>query len=212
MPIIPIGPPPTLETPPPTAYDFVIAELEPYLWMDESLGFPLSSYASALCSVLEFMQSLVSDVGDRPGWSVIMDPDGTVDEGLPWLGQFVGVPIPDGTSGTVARQMIKNQLGWKRGTLASIVSAMQDTLTGQKHVVIQERAGSAYHFNVVTYTSETPNSAATEAALVRNKPAGLTYSYNVYAGQSYQQLLAVGTYQTVYTTFTTYEKVATHEP
>jgi hypothetical protein len=128
--------------------------------------------------------ALVRDTPDGPGWSVILDVDAAPAEGLPWLAQLVGVALRQQRNGETAetyavyaRDAIRRQGGRQRGTVDAQMSAIQDTLTGAKSVRFIERAGGdPYAITAITRTAETPSTAATTAAWLRQKPAGLTYS------------------------------------
>jgi hypothetical protein len=158
----------------------------------------------------------------EPGWSVLVDVDRAPSEGLPWLSQFAGVRLPSKSPfesqedfDASARVIIKEQGGQRRGRPAAIISAAQTYLTGNKSVVLHERAGgNAWHLVVVTFTTETPEPDLVEAA-IRNtqKPGGIIMTYNVIDGQDYQILLDhMDDYQDAFTTYATYEGVVRNVP
>lgn len=185
--------------------------MEPYTNLDEQNGWALAYYFGAFGAMVQDIEDIARDSELGPGWSAIMDLSRAPDYGLPWLGQFVGVRFDAAVTPAEQRLRISDTPGWRRGSVPSLVGAMQQYLTGPKRVLLHERAGSAYHFNVVTYTAETPDAAMVELGLLSQKPAGLTYTYSVYDGQDYQQLLDENpTYQDVFTNFATYDLVATH--
>lgn len=77
-----------------------------------------------------------------------------------------------------ARQLIKETGGFLRGTPRAMRGVVEPTLTGAKRVRIVERPnGHAYRLLVLTAPSETPDEAATEAAAITQKPAGLVMTY-----------------------------------
>lgn len=123
-------------------------------------------------------------MGDVP-WFIAGDPDRIPVDGLPWLAQFVGVRTTVGASAAVQRAEIRQTAGWRRGTVASISSAVAATLTGTKTVVIREQYITAYGLRVETYIDETPDPAVTEAAILTHKPAGILLSYEAVAGTNW---------------------------
>lgn len=185
------------------------AALEPVATEDEALGYPLAIYAQALGHLFQEVVDLARDTTALPGWAGLMDPATAPDDALGWLAQFVGVSIPLGTSPADARAAILARTGFERGTPGAIVVAAQRTLTGSRRVLISERyGGDPWALGVFTLTSETPSPAATLAAILEQKPAGITLNFATVPGQTYATLLAVGTYATVNSTYDTYGDVA----
>lgn len=101
---------------------------------------------------------------------------------------------------------LKAKLSWMRGTAPAMVSAAQATLIGTRRVVLRERfTGDPWKINVVTFTDETPDAAATLAALLTQKPAGIILTHTVVTGQDYQLLLDNhASYSNVRSTYATY--------
>jgi len=130
-----------------------------------------------LCNAIGQMYQLVDDwVRDQPaglGWTILLDLNRCPTYALAWLGQFVGVRIPAGLTDAQQRAWILSTPGWKRGTPAAMVAAVQATLTGTKSVTLVERDGDPYNLTVKTLTAETPNPTATANAIASQKPAGL---------------------------------------
>jgi hypothetical protein len=153
--------------------------LEPFLSPD------LGVLVDAIGVMFEQVQEIVID-GDQPGWTVPV----TLSESpaLAWLGQFVGVRPRAEYIDETFRVAIGDVDGFSRGTPASMAAAAAKTLTGDKTVNFYERDGSAYQLTAVTYTSETPDEAATEAALNLYKPAGIILTYVRVDGQVYAEL------------------------
>jgi hypothetical protein len=119
---------------------------------------------------------LVGDTGGRPGWGALFDPDALFGDELKWLAQ--------------ARTAIRLQAAQYRGTVEAQIDAVRATLTGTKWVAYTERVGGdAYAIAVRTKTVETPDPAATLAAMVDyeygQKPAGLVLDYATVSGQTY---------------------------
>jgi hypothetical protein len=173
----------------------MMAGMEPLTWADASLGDPMLNFFRAIAyNVHEIYQMAVD--ADGGGWALALDVDNVPSKYLDWLGQFVGIDpkIFRNVSNLDKRTMIKDAPGWKRGTRSQMIKAAQATLTGNKTVICYERydpnnAGDrAYHITFITYLSETPDSAATLAALVAAKPAALQFDLLSRAGQIYQTL------------------------
>ena len=105
------------------------------------------------------------------------------DEAIAYLAQFVGVIITKGMSYADQRVQLVGLSNWKRGTVAAIQAAPIPFLTGSQTVIVKERDTGPYHFEVMTYASETPDQTKVLAALISQKPAGLVMTYVVYSGQ-----------------------------
>jgi hypothetical protein len=182
---------------------------------DEANGWALLHYLDALgSSLFDEIEGYARDSADGdPGWSILLDLNRAPNIGLQWLGQFVGVKVPLVVLDAYARQLIRNKHGFSRGTPAAIIDAAQTTLTGLQEVLMQERyTGDAYQLWVATRTSQTPDSAKTLAAIMTEKPAGIVLTYTTLAGESFDELLALGTFQTVFTTYATMQGVYTGVP
>lgn len=168
-------------------------DLAPLAYADEENGWVLAYWIDALCSIAEQIATYARDQEDgTPGWAIVMDVDNAPEEVLPWLAQFVGARLSDSLTEGEKRTFIKEVGGWKRGTVAEIAAAVAPFLTGTKTVTITERfdpanptVDSAYHFQIRTLASETPDSAVTEAAVLARKPAGLIMHYSTYTGYEY---------------------------
>jgi hypothetical protein len=150
----------------------------------------VADYVAAITLANEEIDAIVRDSPEGPGWSVLLDVDATPAKGLPWLGQLVGVALrqqrnveTDTDYAIYARDAIRRQGGRQRGTLDAQRSAVQDTLTGTRYVNLLERVGGdAYAMTLVTRTSETPSPAATLAAWLRQKPAGIVPTHVLSTG------------------------------
>jgi len=185
-------------------------------------GFPqglqttdLQTYLGALASMFQHMEDLSGDGANaEPGWSSIVDVNRCPSEGLPWLAQLVGARLPVGLTDAQQRAYINTKPGWGRGTPAAMLSALQATLTGGKTVIMRERDSAAdatrpaYGLTIITNTAETPNQAASLAAILSQKPAGIILAYNVLAGQDFQSLFTNNaTFQIAYTKYATMQGV-----
>ena len=171
--------------------------LAPHAYADADNDYSLAHFCAAIARMFDQVASYVDSHESGPdGWAAMMSPDTAPVEALGWLGQFVGVSLPTGLSDEVElRSRVRTAAGLKRGTLASMRSAIQDTLIGGKTVTIIERAGGdAYRIEVITHTADTPDPAKTEAALLSQKPAGIMYTYSSVASEAWDE--AVSTWDT----------------
>jgi len=156
---------------------------------DEDHGWAALHLVAAVVEQIAELDELARDGPDgSPGWSRLLDVDLCPVWALPWLAQLVGAVCPDGLSEADRRMCIREANGRKRGTVAAMTAAVQATLTGGRQVLITERyQGFAYRLRVQTYAVETPDQAATRAAIVSQKPAGLVLTYDVLLGPTWDQ-------------------------
>jgi hypothetical protein len=191
-------------------------------WRDADQNvWDLLKYSSSVAAMFDQIELYARDQDDgTPGWAILLDPDLCPTEALGYLAQFVGVDLRQGLSDAAQRERIKSTDGFKRGTPGAIVGAAKQYLTGNKTVILRERDpsidpanGGAYGFTVLTYTSETPDSAAVLKALQDAKPAGLIMDYQVVPGANYVFIRTTyTTYQDVKNAFTTYSGLRNNVP
>lgn len=145
-------------------------------------------------SLLGEVDDVVRDSDSALGWSAELTAEGT--HRTKWTGQLLGVRIPDGLTDAQQRALILDRPATRRGTVGALTSAARMFLTGTQYVGVTERDGSPYRFTVTTYTEETPDPTAVEAALREQKPAGLVLTYEVVDATSYEasEALAAETY------------------
>lgn len=170
--------------------DELYAALAPLAAGDAAAGSPLRSYARAIGQMLEEPSWYARDSDTGPGFARLVSLDDTPGKALGWLAQIVGVTLDPALDDDAQRERIRATDGFQRGTVGALVAAAQQYLTGAKQVVIHERVSDAYTLTVITYTAQTPDSAAVLAALVAQKPAGLILTLSVRDGQDFAQLLA----------------------
>ncbi|MCA1781989.1 MAG: phage tail protein [Dermatophilaceae bacterium] len=149
---------------------------------DEATDWTLLRFLDAMVRQLDVIEELVRDDDDFVGWGRLLDIDAVPAADINWLAQFVGVPPLAGADDETRRLRAKEAAGWKRGSPSAIQGAARQALTGTRRVDLYERDGSAYHFRVRTYLSETPDAAAVVAAVRALKPAGLTFEHEIQAG------------------------------
>jgi hypothetical protein len=196
--------------------------LTPLAYDDEANNWPLLNYSEASISTLQFVEDLIRDTDDGPGWSSVLDVDRAPYVGLPWLGQFVGLTTPaklpgetDAAHAIRLRAYIAATGGFKRGTPASIVGAVQQYLSGSKEVILKERDTSPYHFEVHSRESETliGNVPLIEAAIRVQKPAGLQFIYLRVPDWTYDDLdAAYATYDAIDADYATYDDIDNNTP
>jgi hypothetical protein len=192
----------------------VYAEIEPLTYADASNAWALRLYLDAIGTMFDEVETYGRDgPNGEPGWSILLDLNRAPTKALPWLGQFVGVNVPSTLDDATARSRIYDKHNFTRGTVAAIISGAQATLTGTKDVIVQERyTGDPYKLWVGTRTSQTPDSAVTLAALMREKPAGILLTYQTITGQTFDELLADGTFSHAYTTYATMQGLLMDQP
>ena len=158
---------------------------------DEGRDWPLLKFCGAITSGLEQAHTYIADNADGPGWRSVLDPWTAPEAALPYLAQFTGVTLEPALTVEQQRSKIALPENLARGTVAAMVAAAQRTLTGAKSVSIGERyGGNAYQLFVRTNADETPDEAATRAALLTQKPAGIVMDYDVVTGQAWSDVEA----------------------
>lgn len=127
-------------------------------WADadgEDTGWALLHFCESIAKTLQPLIDVIRDLDDgTPGWAIIMDPDRAPAKYLPWLGQFVGVPVDTYQTEAEQRAAIKAEQGWQRGTPAYFLTQVRKWLQGTQHIDLTERDTSAYHFAVRVYRGE----------------------------------------------------------
>jgi len=193
------------------AYD----ALAPLAYDEANRAWALAIFLGALGdSLFQEIDDYASDnVDGDTGWSLMIDLNRVPDKALPWLAQFVGVDLRGGLTPADQRQQMSGLANWKRGSVLALEQAPKPYLTGAKVVVFRERDGSPNTLTVITYTSQTPDSAKVLSALMAQKPAGIILNYYVRTGQDYQSLKNNHpTYANVYASYATYQGIVTDQP
>lgn len=166
---------------------------QPLALDDERYGYAHAWLCEALSRILLQVQEVFDPEDPIPPIAPLLDPALCPDWALPWLAQLVGVRLPVGISSADARALIGDVAGFRRGTTAAIEAGLANTLTGNKAVYFRERdQGDAYALEVVTLVGETPDPAATLAALIAQKPGGILLRYRTVAGQDWQAVTESG--------------------
>lgn len=157
---------------------------------DEQLGWPFLIFLAGLGAAFGPLHDVVRDTDQGPGWSILLDPERCPNWALPWLAQFAGVTLTPGATDAEWRDEITSPPAFQRGTPAAIRSSVQRYLTGNKTVTLLERDGSPWRLTVITYTAETTDATAAEAAARSQKPVGVLLTYRVDPGWSVGDLEA----------------------
>jgi hypothetical protein len=138
----------------------------------------IGTMAEPLALVIED-QGFDGQPGFVPSYGRVMNPDECPADFLPWLGMFVGVPIPEGMPEAEARELIKLELGIHRGTQASIEQAITRTLGPVPFLLLSrtDESGSAnpYWFIIVLPKGH-GEPGPVETAIRATKPAGLRFA------------------------------------
>lgn len=166
------------------------ADLEPYAYADEENGWALLALCQALGVPWQALDDIARDSPSGTGYSQIFDIDVCPTVFLPWLGQWVGVSVDTSLTDLQQRATVSDEGGQKRGTPGAIKAAIAKYLTGNQTVLLLET--SAYHYTIVTFTSETPDPAFI-GDLVQSpavKPTGYIATYLTLPGQTWSQLIA----------------------
>lgn len=155
-------------------------------------GADLEAYVGAIGDMFAEVEGYArgDDTGDLLPWQSLLDPSIANVYALMWLAQLAGVNVPIGMESDIdtLRTFVEAAEGRRRGTLPYMVEVAQRTLTGTETVVTFERyTGDAYLLHVITRTDETPDAAATEAAIRSVKPAGIVLSYEVSDGVTWDE-------------------------
>jgi hypothetical protein len=128
------------------------------------------------------VEALAADSDDAAGWSALLDPDTCPPAGLPFLGQMVGVQVPPGATAVTARALVKAHGGWGTGHARRHHRRRPTHVDRREARHLTERDGSPYRVKVTTYTAETPDTAALEAAVNAALPAGLVATFDLLTG------------------------------
>ena len=144
---------------------------------DDGTGFAL---LQAVCAQADQIVALLDDPAT---W---MDPTATPASQLPWVAALAGIDltsVPDAAK----RAFVASETSRYRGSESAIRQRVGLTLTGSKSVVIVcPYGGDPDAIAVTTFAVETPDEAATEAAIRAEIPAWMAADIVTdAAGQSY---------------------------
>lgn len=136
--------------------------------------------------ILDRIDVVLPDEGGAAGdVSELVDPALADAAWLDWLAQHVGVRLPAAMPTAQRRDVIADAAtGWRSGTRIAIEAAARATLTGTRQVdVMAHYGGDPWVIAVRTIPTETPDSAATLAAILDApaKPAGYDLVHVAYS-------------------------------
>ena len=177
----------------PSFTDRLIERLEPWNTGPATGGLTdLERYCRAIAAMFAPVAELAEEEGfdGLPGYTPpygrLFNPETCPVEGLRYLGQLVGVPLPTGGSEAEWRALVKAEAGLERGSPASIEAVIyrNTNLTKTAHTlrergILIERRGSggaeeAYAFGVsVAEASITTSKQTLETEIMSVTPAGL---------------------------------------
>lgn len=108
----------------------------------------------------------------------------TLTADLPYVAQFAGVQIPQGSDDTTARSLVMAEAGRNRGTPAAVIAAAKRNLTGTKSVTLIERiyvdgTQNAGWAGLVMRPEECPSLAAVQQAVDLVKLGGVQMWYSL---------------------------------
>lgn len=190
-----------------TVAEALYARMAPVADQDANLNWPLLTFVGAICdNYLQDIDDLSSDHTTYVGWGGILNPDNAPVNALPWLAQLVGVRYNPSLTTAQNITLIKQPIGFQRGSPGAIKAAILPYLSGTKSVVLTERyTGDAYKVLVTTLTGEVADVAGMQAAALAQKPAGILMTFSAQLGQTYTQLKAAqATYTAARTAYATY--------
>lgn len=146
-------------------------------YRDDERGFLYLLLCRALGTALEDLHDLADS-----DWTVAIDPDTTPD--VAYAGQFLGIRYDQKVDGEANRQRLRDRRQWHRGGIDAIRQAAQETLLPGASIIVIERDGGPYKVTIRTYTAQTPNPAATLAAIQSVFPVGHTLDYAAVTGNT----------------------------
>ena len=167
----------------------------------------LWAYLAAGCAPVEPTVALLASGGD------MVDPAKASAARLPWVAAMAGVDltsVPD----SEARAFIADPDTRYRGNVTAIRRRVGLTLTGSRTVQIEcPYEGDELAILVRTFTVETPDATATEAAIRAEVPAWLVVTIDVADGIDYDDLnTAFDDYDDMTTTGGSYNDLSNIQP
>lgn len=160
------------------AADRFYGRLAPLAYADPDSGYPLRALATALMAPRELFE-VARDADGYIAWGKVLDPDACPAELLDWLAVFAGVVFPPFTlTEADKRARIKRAAGYYRASNRAIMEEVLPTLTGTQYVnLIEQASADPWALTLITRPAETPDAAATLAAGMRQKRAGIALTH-----------------------------------
>jgi len=161
----------------------------------------------------------ITDVGDPDtsvtGTAELANPAAAPRTWLRWLGYLVGINLDTIADADKRAAISDSATLQRRGSIRAIIRSTQQTLTGSRSCRVYWNLDgvSPYLLTVVTLTSQTPDSVATLAAAVSEKPAGIDLELQTVTGATYAELdIAYATYTALAAAFTDYDDLGDWTP
>lgn len=193
-----------------------------HLRVDEASDAILDALVDASLELLDRAYLIAHGDDSMPPLAAVTDPRVAPLWGLPYAAVWVGGEMPGRRPGETdedytarARHAVVYPRGMRRGSFEILRSSVAETLTGNRTVMVTERAnGDLYALLVQTYAAETPDPAATAAAAYAAPiDASLVLAVEVIDGQTYDQLeAAYPDYDAVQAAYPDYDAVRTGTP
>lgn len=148
---------------------------------------PLAAYVDSIGDQLDDIAATVDAITPPSGQrSLLVDPLNAPASWLPWMAQLVGSNLAGTTTTAQQRAAVAGAGGgWLAGTMQAIVNAVRATLTDPVggYVSVTRDASSMWLLHVSTKRAETPDAAASLAAVMEAgaKPAGVVLDWTAYA-------------------------------
>lgn len=161
----------------------------------------------------------IADVADPDtsvtGTAELANPAAAPRAWLRWLGYLVGINLDNIADADKRSAIADSATLQRRGSVRAIVRAAQQTLTGSRSCRVYWNLSGVdpYLLTVVTLTSQTPDSVATLAAAITEKPAGVDLDLQTTTGALYSELAAeYADYLDLASSFTDYDDLGDWTP
>jgi|694.fasta_scaffold03440_23 hypothetical protein len=161
----------------------------------------------------------IADVADPDtsvtGTAELANPAAAPRTWLRWLGYLVGINLDTIADADKRAAISDSATLQRRGSIRAIIRSTQQTLTGARscRVYWNLDGSSPYLLTVVTVTAQTPDSVATLAAAVSEKPAGIDLELQTVTGATYAEVaLEYADYDAVAAAFTDYDDLGDWTP
>lgn len=176
-----------------TVAEELYAALPPRWAKDDAVtGYTLLHFCEAISGPgMQHLADRALDAPDgTPGWASLFNLPTASSQQAAYLGQYVGVVVPPGSSTSKARRLVRERSGFARGRPATIVAAVRALLTGSQIVTLLERTDGAWTHTIRVWRSQVLDEAAIEQVLAEVKPAGDIFTLVLVNGPSYGDIYA----------------------
>lgn len=124
--------------------------------IDAQHDYAYGHLAEAMMRPFEQVAELIDPPDPYGPWDPLFFVDITPDWALQWLGQVVGVQVPNTATPDQARAMIKALSFNEVGKPETIINVIKAYLNGSQTVYFRERDGNAYRIEIITRADEQP--------------------------------------------------------